>query len=404
MPERSLAAWLELLYARHADEIKPGIDRIMAVATHAGLLSFPASVIIHIAGTNGKGSTVAALNAIYTAAGLRVGVYTSPHLQYFNERIVIANHCITDAELCRIFSMVEVARMAVNVELSFFEMATLAALQFFHEQQPDVILLECGMGGRWDATNILASDCAVITTIDYDHQEYLGATLAEIATEKAGILRAGSYTVLADSQDCPVIYQEAARLGVTLYQGGRDFDYPSEKAGLLHPLARAAAQKVVEILHDKIPVPAEIISRALQTARIAARHEIIKRKYILDVAHNNQSVRELKRFLESLQISGKVHAIFAAMGDKNVPAMIQQLDEMVDYWYPVQLQGKRAVKLADLQQILHDVTACWYEGYAMPQQALQKAETQAQQDDILVIFGSFVLVGALMEQVYEMGN
>ena len=206
---KTLQDWLLLLENRHQEEIQLGLERVKTVALRLGLCDLDATVIT-VAGTNGKGSTVAALDAIYNAAGFRVGRYTSPHLLSFNERICINQNPITDFELCDAFQVIEQARS--DIHLTYFEMTTLAAFYYFKKNKLDVVILEVGMGGRLDATNIVDATLAIITTIDLDHQDYLGSTIEAIGYEKAGILRAGQHFIYADNNPPASVLNEAQRV------------------------------------------------------------------------------------------------------------------------------------------------------------------------------------------------
>jgi dihydrofolate synthase / folylpolyglutamate synthase len=211
----SLNQWLGFLEKNNPEhKIQLGLERIKQVAQRLHVTAVPATVIT-VAGTNGKGSTVHALETIYHCAGYKVGSYTSPHLTHFNERIKINLLPIQDKELCELFSIIESARE--EIALSYFEVATLAALIHFKKKQLDVIILEVGLGGRLDATNIIDADAAVITTIDYDHQEYLGTTLDEIGSEKAGILRPRQLFIYADSTPPDTILDKATALNTATY-------------------------------------------------------------------------------------------------------------------------------------------------------------------------------------------
>lgn len=408
----SLEQWLYHLEHAHHDEIQLGLSRVKTVANVLGLLKTDA-VVITVAGTNGKGSTVTALEAIYHQAGYRVGCYTSPHLLKFNERIRVGLSPIADEVLCALFERIETQRGPIH--LTYFEVTTIAALLYFQSEAVDIILLEVGMGGRLDATNILDADVAIITTIDLDHQAYLGDTLDAIGYEKAGILRKNQTVIYSDHHPPQSILEEAARLNTHFYGLGTDYRYQLTSESLflrlqddlpmmfpvpkLHPNAAAGALVAVHQLQHRLAVPQEAIDQALMTAQIPGRLQRIARSplTIVDVAHNPQAVRLLAEVINAhRQPSIQIHAIFSAFKDKDIPEMIRIMSNSVDVWYPAGLQGKRAISAENLLDVFETVVNYRPHWYENPNVALLAAQAQANPQDLIVVFGSFHTVAAVL--------
>lgn len=411
-----LSDWLNFLENRHQQEVQLRLVNAKKVAEHMGLLDINIPVVT-VTGTNGKGSTVQALEAIYQAAGYRVGCYTSPHLLRFNERIRLNQTPISDAALCDAFWQIELARQ--DTPLTYFETATLAALLYFQASSLDIIVLEVGVGGRLDATNIINADVAVITTVDLDHQDYLGATKEAIGYEKAGIMRANAYAVYADESPPKRVIQHAAELNVQLSCFGQSYliethadQWQWMRQGHMpvtlplpniHLKAAAAALMVSEILSARLPVKLAHWQLAMQNVKIAGRlqwhHEEGKVSILYDVAHNPQAVKLLAETIKSGQLKGRVHAVFSALKDKPIAELIDLMSSVVKYWYPALLSGKRASNEIVLTEAFREkigyVPAC----YASPMAAFHAAQQQAKAGDLIVVFGSFLLVSAIMEEV-----
>ena len=409
--EWSLNLWLYSLENRNTQEIQLGLSRILEVAKKLKL-DIPACKVITVAGTNGKGSTVSALETIYHTAGFRVGAYTSPHLIQFNERIRVNLIPISDKDLCQAFSCIEEARGPV--QLTYFEITTLAALWYFKKQNLDIIILEVGLGGRLDATNIIDADLSIITTIDYDHQDYLGTTLEAIGYEKAGILRQGKPFIYADNDSPSSIIDVATNLAVPSYLYDKQFfiqdrddfwgircldmqvmDLPKPKIQLK---SAAAAVVACLLLQKDLPVFYEHLYTAMKRIFIPGRLQLVQGRIdiLFDVSHNAQSARLLAATIHRVNKKGQVHAVFSALKDKDIFGLIAPLKDCVDRWYPAQLDNKRAssaeLLLTTFKETEIFVDIC----YTSPLIAFKKALNQAKTGDLIVVYGSFFTVGQLL--------
>jgi dihydrofolate synthase / folylpolyglutamate synthase len=418
----TLAEWLAHAERLHPKTIDMGLDRVRAVAERMGL-AFDCPVIT-VAGTNGKGSSCAMLEAILLAAGYRTGVYTSPHLVHFEERCRIRGDIVGATDLVACFADVERARVLNDeeVSLSYFEFTTLAILQLLAKSALDVVILEVGLGGRLDAVNILDADCALITSIDLDHMELLGTTREAIGFEKAGIMRAGKPAVVSDPLPPQSIVDHAADIGADLWRLGHDFNFSGDKqqwgwagrgrryAGLAYPALRGANQLMnasgvlaaLTALRDQLPVTAQAVRNGLSVVELPGRFQIIPGQptLVLDVAHNPHSVAALAANLDAMGFYPCTHAVFGAMGDKDLAPMLARMGPLVDKWYFTDLPTPRAAAAADLQarwqagEPRKDVSASTFQ---TPQQALQAAVVAADPADRIVVFGSFYTVGGILE-------
>lgn len=409
-----LSDWLYYLENKEPRTIRLGVSRILEVAKKLNL-DIPESKVITVAGTNGKGSTVSALETIYHEAGYRVGSYTSPHLIRFNERIKVNLLPVTDEQLCALFQIIEKERE--QIELSYFEMATLAALLHFKQVHLDIIILEVGLGGRLDATNIIDADVAVITTIDYDHQDYLGTTLEAIGYEKAGILRQKKPFIFADINPPASVLRIAKELNTVtfLYNSEFSIDEHEEYWDLYYPMgcikglikpkiqlkSAAAAITACSLLTEYLPISAETVNQALKKIFIPGRLQCLPAaktgvQVLYDVSHNPQSVQLLADTIKYNVKKEKVHAVFSALKDKDIAGLIRPLKNCVDYWYPAQLDNIRAASADYLLSI------CKKEGilaeicYTTPLIAFEQAMFNAESGDLVVVFGSFFTVGHVM--------
>ena len=423
---KTLSDWLAHCERLHPKTIDMGLARVRAVAGRMNLaFSCP---VITVAGTNGKGSSCAMLEAILLAAGYRTGMYTSPHLVHFEERCRVRGDIVTATDLIACFADVERARVLNDdeVSLSYFEFTTLAILQLLAKSALDVVILEVGLGGRLDAVNILDADCALITSIDLDHMELLGHTREAIGFEKAGIMRAGKPAVVSDPMPPQSIIDHAARLGTDLWRLGHDFNFSGDKqqwgwaassgrggrryAGLAYPALRGANQLMnasgvlaaLTALRDRLPVTAQAVRNGLSVVELPGRFQIIPGQptLVLDVAHNPHSVAALAANLDTMGFYPCTHAVFGAMGDKDLAPMLARMGPLVDKWYFTDLPTPRAASSADLQarwragESRKDVSANMFQ---TPQQALQAAVSAADPADRIVVFGSFYTVGGILE-------
>ena len=417
-----LTDWLAYCERLHPTSIDMGLDRVRTVAERMGLrFDCP---IITVAGTNGKGSTCAMLEAILLASGYRTGMYTSPHLVHFEERCRVRGEIASAPDLVATFARVEKARVenGNEVSLTYFEFTTLAILQLLADAKLDVAILEVGLGGRLDAVNIFDADCAVITSIDLDHMEFLGTTREAIGFEKAGIMRAGRPVVVSDPVPPQSVLDQAARLGADLWRFGRDFNFSGDKlqwswagrgrryAGLAYPALRGANQLVnasgvlatLAALRDRLPVTAQSVRSGLSVVELPGRFQIIPGQptLVLDVAHNPHSVAALTENLDAMGFYPCTHAVFGAMADKDVGPMLARIGPLIDRWYFTDLPTPRAATGEALRAVWQagnsrrDVTAA---AFTTPQLALDAAVKAANPTDRIVVFGSFYSVGGILK-------
>ncbi|CEG56694.1 bifunctional tetrahydrofolate synthase/dihydrofolate synthase [Legionella fallonii] len=407
----SLNQWLTDLEHRHAQEVQLGLERIFEVAKKINV-HVPECKVITVAGTNGKGSTVSALEMIYHTAGYKVGTYTSPHLIHFNERIRVNLNPISDEDLCQAFSFIEEARE--QTPLTYFEMTTLAALLYFKQQNLDIIILEVGLGGRLDATNIINADLSIITTIDFDHQHFLGDTLEAIGKEKAGILRQGKPFIYADNNPPLSIINRARALAAPSYFFGSDFsvrehgdewEFCSGSRNIkklpkprIQLKSASAAIMASILLQQDLPLAEEhfyvALDRVCLPGRLQYQQDIISILY--DVAHNAQSARLLAEAIKKIEGGGRVHAVFSALKDKDILGLIVPLRDCVDLWYPAELDNKRASSAELLLARFVDAEIFVDICYTNPFIAFQAALDHAVAGDLIVVYGSFFTVGHVL--------
>ena len=417
---KTLDAWLARCESLHPSEIEMTLDRVRSVKDRLHL-SFNVPVIT-VAGTNGKGSTCAMLEAIALQAGYRVGLYSKPHLVHFEERCRINGAMVSAEALLPHFKAVEQARG--DVSLTYFEFTLLAIARLLSQQALDLVILEVGMGGRLDAVNVFDTDCAVITSIDLDHTEYLGSTREAIGHEKAGIMRAGKPVVISDPVPPQSLFDHAAAVGAQPWCFGRDFNYTGDAqqwswAGrtkrfnaLAYPALRGANQllnasgalAVFEAMRDRLPITAQAVRNGLALVELPGRFQIVPGQptLVLDVAHNPHAVAALAQNLDRMGFHPRTHAVFGAMRDKAIAQILLTLGPRVDTWHFTDLptpRAARAVELRDLHAGLSirgpgPVTvAC----HPDPVQALSAAIAGADPADRIVVFGSFFTVGGVLK-------
>jgi dihydrofolate synthase/folylpolyglutamate synthase len=413
----TLQDWLAHCERLHPKTIELGLERSQAVARRMGL-HFECPVIT-VAGTNGKGSTCAMLEAIALQAGYRTGVYTSPHLVHFEERCRIHGESVKAHDLLPHFEKVEVAREGTS--LSYFEFTTLAIMSLMAAAKLDLAILEVGLGGRLDTVNIVDADCAVITSIDLDHMEYLGPDRESIGREKAGIMRTGKPAVVSDPVPPQSVLDRALEIGADLWTLGRDFNFSGDKlqwgwagrgrryAGLAYPALRGANQLVnasgvlaaLEALRGRIPVTAQAVRTGLALVELPGRFQIVPGQptLVLDVAHNPHSVAALAANLDAMGFYPTTHAVFGAMVDKDLSPMLKKMGPLVDRWYFTDLPTPRASAANALLEgwraleTRRDVAASVH---AAPMEALRAAVSAADPADRIVVFGSFYTVGGVL--------
>jgi dihydrofolate synthase / folylpolyglutamate synthase len=413
--QSSLQDWLSYLESLHPKTIALGLERVSEVKQRLKLQpDFP---IIVVGGTNGKGSVCAMLEAMLHAAGYRVGCYTSPHLLQYNERVRISKHEATNEELCTSFEQIE--RVRGDIPLTYFEFGTLAAMQCFISHKVDVAVLEVGLGGRLDAVNVFDSDCAVITSIDIDHTEYLGDTRDKIAFEKAGIFRAGKPAVFGDTDMPPVIAEQARKIGTDLRCLGVQFKFKtsefhwdflgvdSKRNSLPYPALSGKFQlnnastvlAVLECLSQRLPVSMEAVRRGLMEVDLPGRFQVIPGKptLILDVAHNPHAARSLAHTLASMPAALKTYAVCAMLKDKDMAGVVRALIWQVDVWL---LAGIAAPRGASADELAVVVDKERLEGeqftFATVTDALHHACNVAGENDRIIAFGSFYTVAEVM--------
>ncbi|MBV8248716.1 MAG: bifunctional tetrahydrofolate synthase/dihydrofolate synthase [Comamonas sp.] len=422
----TLDAWLAYCERLHPQNIALGLDRVREVAQRMGL-HFDCPVIT-VAGTNGKGSTCAMLEAVALQSGYRPGVYTSPHLVHFEERCRVGGEIVAAAALLPHFEAVEQARVkdGAEVALTYFEFTTLAILRLMSQSKLDVAILEVGLGGRLDATNIIDADCAVITSIDLDHMELLGPDRESIGREKAGIMRAGRPVVVSDPVPPQSVIDHAAEIGADLWRFGKDFNYDGDKqqwgwagrgrryAGLAYPALRGANQLVnasgvlaaFEAIRSLLPVTAQAVRTGLAMVELPGRFQIIPGQptLVLDVAHNPHSVAALTANLDAMGYFPTTHAVFGAMADKDWEPMLTKIAPLIDRWYFCDLPTPRADSAAGLEAKLLELQAkgvirkdVSMQTFANPQQALDAAVEACEAADRIVVFGSFYTVGGVLQ-------
>ena len=414
----ALARWLNYLEGLHPKAIDLGLERVMQVSR----VLFPVvpMLVITVGGTNGKGSTCGYLESILSTAGYRVGLYTSPHLLDYNERIRINQKVVTDATLVAAFAAVEAARGAVS--LSYFEFGTLAAMWVFEAAVVDVAILEVGLGGRLDAVNVFDTDCAVIASIDIDHTEYLGTTREQIGGEKAGIFRSGRPALCGDPDPPQSLREQAQRLGADWHAIGRDYryqahalswDYYGEHTYRDLPLPAmygdyqlnnaATAIAALETLQQRLPVSAMAVRQGLQSTRVPGRFQILAGlpQRILDVAHNPHGARALARSLAQLPVTGKTYAVFAMLVDKDIAGVVTALEKIIDVWLIAGLAVPRGASVSVLQSILAAAGAHQVIALDSVAAAWNLACEQADENDRICVFGSFYTVAAVLRSIAD---
>ncbi|WP_311515030.1 bifunctional tetrahydrofolate synthase/dihydrofolate synthase [Oligella urethralis] len=416
----SLSTWLSYLEHLHRQEIDLGLDRIKQVA--ARLPIELDSIKIVVGGTNGKGSTCAMLESIYLAAGYRVGLYTSPHLIRFNERIRLNGLEASDQQIVEQLAIIEEARG--DISLSYFEYTTLAAILLFKANDIQVSIFEVGLGGRLDAVNIIDADCSIITSIAIDHINYLGDTRDQIAWEKAHIYRQGKVAICADPEPPQSLIDYAQEIGADLQLFGRDFNYTGDQIqwtyigknqrrhALAYPALRganqlinaAAALTAVEALKMSAPVPNQSIREGLLRVELAGRFQILPGQptTVLDVAHNPHAAAVLQHNLHAMSYFPYTTAVFGMLDDKDVSQVIKCLEKTVDYWYCASLSGTRGVSGQALADKINSLISKDKDGlpevrvFDSPHQAYEAAKARSNPEDRIVVFGSFLTVADVL--------
>ncbi len=419
---QTLQDWLSHCERLHPVTIDLGLERVRTVAERMGIRF--ACPVITVAGTNGKGSTCAMLEAILLEAGYHTGVYTSPHLVHFEERLRLNGSPVDATQLVAACAKVERARGQndAEVSLTYFEFTTLAILDIMAGAGLDVVILEVGLGGRLDAVNIIEPDCAIITSIDLDHMALLGQSREAIGYEKAGIMRTGKPVVVSDPLPPQSVLDRAREVEADLWRVGVDFNVTGDKqqwgwagrgrrySGMAYPALRGANQLVnaggvlaaLTALRDVLPVTAQAVRNGLVFVDLPGRFQIVPGQptLVLDVAHNPHAVAALAVNLDAMGFFPTTHGVFGAMADKDVAALIKRMNPLVDKWYFTDLPTPRAATAGQLlqtwqaQNTRKDASASVH---ADPESALQAALSGADPADRIVVFGSFFTVGGVLQ-------
>lgn len=419
----SLNQWLEYLESMHPVAIDMGLERVATVGARLDL-RFDCPVIT-VGGTNGKGSTCAILESMLMQGGYRVGLYTSPHILDFNERARIDGHSVSDAVFCDAFAAVEAVRG--DVSLTYFEFTTLAILKLFSDAQLDAVILEVGLGGRLDAVNIIDPDVAIVTSVDLDHQQYLGDTREKIGFEKAGIFRPQRAAICGDPSPPQSLVEHANAIGVDLWLFGRDFNYSGDRQqwsyggravrrhALAYPSLRGANQLLnasaalaaLEVLRDRLPLGAQEIRAGLVLVELPARFQVLPGRpaVILDVAHNPHAAATLAQNLDQMGFFPYTYAVFGAMSDKDVSGILAHLKDKIDHWYFCDLPLPRAASAESLDAALRAagfVASSDGGGersiqcFGTPAEAYAAARDRVGENDRIIVFGSFLTVAGVM--------
>lgn len=417
----TLDAWLAHVERLHHRPIDMSLERVRAVAQRLGI-GFDCPVFM-VGGTNGKGSTCAMLESILRAAGYRVGLYTSPHLLRFNERVRVDGVEAEDSALIEQFAAVEQARGAES--LTYFEFTTLAILRLLMRARLDAVVLEIGLGGRLDAVNIVDADVAIVTSVDIDHTDYLGPTREHIGFEKAHIYRPGRPAICSDPQPPAALLKVAADLGADLWLFGRDFNYAGlnygkglqqwayggrqqRRASLPYPALRGANQLLnasgalaaLEALSDRLPISQQAVRTGLLTVEIAGRFQVLPGQpaVVLDVAHNPHAAAVLAQNLDSQGFFPQTHAVFGMLADKDASGVIRRVRDRIDHWHVGPTPGARGMSADRLADLIRAEGAVSVAEHASLGEAFDAAHAGAQPDARIIVFGSFSTVAEVMRR------
>ena len=418
----SLAEWLVHCAAMHPKTMDLSLERTAEVRRRLGI-HFDVPVII-VAGTNGKGSTCAMLESIARHAGYRVGLYQKPELVHFTERCRVNGEPVTAEALAVQFAAVEVARLhgGDSITLTQFEFSTLAIARLLSMSELDLVILEVGLGGRYDSVNAFDADCAVITSIDLDHMEYLGPDRESIGLEKAQIMRPGKPVVVSDPVPPKSVVGHAEAIGADLWLVGRDFNTSGDRQqwgwsgrgrryhGMSYPALRGANQLInaagaiaaLIAIRDRLPINAQAVRTGLALVELPGRFQIVPGQpaLVLDVAHNPQAVAALALNLDAMGFFPRTHAVFGVMADKDIPGLLAKIAPLVDVWHCCDLPNPRAATAEALAGLVR--TACGLRDvaihcHASPAEALRTAAASADPADRIVVFGSFHTVGGVLK-------
>ena len=399
-----------------------GLERVGEVKKRMGLQ--PLCPVVVVAGTNGKGSVCAYLSQIYTQAGFKVGTLTSPHLLRYNERIAVNTRPVEDAAIVASFERIEAARAGIS--LTYFEFNTLAAVDIFIREKVDVMVLEVGLGGRLDAVNVFDADCAVVTSVDLDHQAFLGDTVEQVAFEKAGVFRSGKPAISGQTPPPESLRRHAGEIGAELLLIKRDFDFstlenvqwsyryhPQNSDGrtrnrnaLPFPALRGAYQlsnaacalTVLECLGDRLPVDIAAIKRGLLLVENPGRFQVLPGRplTVLAVGHNPPAARALRRSLINLMFAEKRTAVFSILADKDIDGVLDIVKDQFDEWHIAPLDVPRGMTAEALVRKLSEHGIENVKVFENIEKAYRAALEKAGENDRIVVFGSFHTVAAVM--------
>ena len=422
---QTLEDWLVHCAAVHPKTMDLSLERTVEVARRLGLrFTVP---VITVAGTNGKGSTCAMIESMARHAGYRVGLYQKPELVHFTERCRVQGTPVAAAELATHFAAVEVARG--DITLTLFEFSTLAIVRLLAMAELDLVILEVGLGGRYDSVNAFDADVAVITSIDLDHMEWLGPDREAIGLEKAQIMRPGKPAIVSDPMPPKSVLAHGQAIGADLWLAGRDFNCAGDRQqwswsarhgrfsrryhGMSYPALRGANQLInaagaiaaLIALKDRLPITAQAVRTGLALVELPGRFQIVPGQpaLVLDVAHNPQSVAALAANLDAMGYFPATHAVFGAMGDKDIPALLTRIAPLVDVWHCCDLPTARAATAADLAAMVNQAASGRVGGapaihtHDNPGAALRAAAAAAKPTDRIVVFGSFYTVGGVIK-------
>jgi len=409
-----LDSWLSYIAERHTQEVKLGLERIQHLAETLQLRHFPCPVI-SVAGTNGKGTTVAAITQLYTAAGYRVGSYYSPHLHHFTERVMLNNKPVSESELCAAFATI--AQNTAEKPLTFFEFITLAALVIFKSHPLDLLVLEVGLGGRLDATNCVENDAAIITQIAFDHCERLGYDRESIGFEKAGIFRKNKIAICAEPDPPKSLLDQAESLDCDFYCIGKEYFYEghdqewswrTEGVELNHlplpkiPMSSAAAALMLSYcFSEQLSLKDEDRLQAIENTQLPGRFEVIQDccPIIFDVAHNEASALLLAEKIKQTGHKGKTYAVFSVLADKDCGAIVRAMAKLIDEWHVLPLQCPRAEKT---EKIVHQIKALFDQpcyNHVDLSSMWNTLREKLHPQDRVVVFGSFYTVAAVQSEL-----
>ena len=407
--------WLAYIEALHPKDIEMGLGRVNEVKQRLNLdINFP---IITVAGTNGKGSTCAMLEHIYNAASYRVASYSSPHLLRYSERIRVGSAEISDADLIHAFQAIELARQ--EIQLTYFEYGTLAAMWHFCVAKVDVAILEVGLGGRLDAVNVFEPSCTIVTSVDLDHMDFLGNTRELIAAEKAGIFRKNVPAICGELNPPRSLIDYAQKVGSKLKLVQRDFSFEPQQnqwrylaedfmldnlpmpalIGDFQLYNASCVITAIESLQQDLPVSQDAIEKGLLTVRLHGRYQYLSSKpdVILDVAHNPHAAKSLAANLKKTSTSGKTIAVFAMLADKDIAGVVNAIADEVDHWYVSGISHIRGAEGAKIRELIHsELPSASIRLFGEVADAYVQACIDANENDRIIILGSFFTVAEVM--------